>query len=120
MGRGSPGASSGERILQRAGDLEREQWVATRCLVDASEERPGKGQVETLPEHSPDRSKAERPDPNPLDAGGVEDADQIQRRAMGNPVGCEHGDRLVAESPERVLERVRGGTVEPMQIVQGE
>jgi hypothetical protein len=44
-------------LLQRAGDLEREQCVATRGLVDAAEQGPRKDQVDAVPEHASDRPR---------------------------------------------------------------
>jgi hypothetical protein len=107
-------------LLQRAGDLEREQWVAVRGLVDASEHGPRKDQFDTVPKHPPDRPDAHRLDLDPLHPSNVEGPEQIQCRRLGDPVRGEHGDGLVAESPERELERPRRGAVEPVQVVDGE
>ena len=107
-------------LLQRTGDLEREQQVAIRGLVDAAEQGPRKDQVDAVPKQPPDRLEAHGLDLDPLHTRSVEGPEQIQSRALGDPVRGEHGDRLVAESPKRELERAGRGGVEPVQVVDGQ
>src|SRR5581483_10153542 len=98
-----------------ATDLEREQRVAERRVRDAVEEVPRRVEPEPGGEELAERAPAERADLDALDRPLLEHPPE----GGGNrgPPRHEEGDGLLLEPARREGERVGGGSVEPLQIV---
>jgi len=104
---------------QRPRDLEREEGVAARDLVDPLHERPGQRNAKAVVDHPVDRAEAEGPDREPEHPRVPQAA--LERRGgpigLRRPRGQDHADRLLAEPSEREREHALGLRVEPVGIV---
>ncbi len=105
--------------LERAGKLEREEWIATRSLVDTAQCRAGKDGVEPIAEKPVERTQAERPDRNAAQPLLWEGSLEAQRRVRSASSCSQESDRLVLEPAERKLQRCCGSTIEPLKVVNG-
>ena len=97
---------------QRAPDLQGEQGVAQRRVGDAAHERPRHAEPEPLRQQATRRVEIERAD---LDALASEHA--LERRPAAGPPGQEERDPLLGEPRPGEGQRLGGGRVEPLQVV---
>ena len=103
-------------VDQLAPDLEREEGVAERGVVDPPQELTRDAQPEPLTQEAADRAEAERAELQPLDAARVER--ELERRCGPRPAGEEEAD-LGAFEPSRGEGEGGGrGGVEPLDVVE--
>ena len=117
IGHGQLVADRGQALGGEApAQLEREQRVPQRGVDDPAQELTRQAQLEPLGQHPARRAEAERPHLQPL---------QRRQRALDGscPAGTpgEHERHVAAvETPGREGERIAGGRVQPLEVVDGD
>jgi hypothetical protein len=114
----SRGVTDGVAGVERTRELEGVERVASRDLVDAEQRRPGDDPGEPPLDDPLDRTEAQRADPKALDpllADGVLEGGR--RPALAETSRPEQQDRRLGEPADREPERVGGGRVEPLDVV---
>ena len=112
------GALAGGRRDGR--ELEGEEWVAPRRLVDPDQRRPVKGQAEPAADDPADGAERERRHGQPLDSDRRERRLDCRRQRLSLSTRCDNDNRLIRQAAEREREGVRRRRVEPLRIVNGE
>jgi hypothetical protein len=88
--------------------------------VDAEQRLAGEGPPEAVVQEPMERTDAERPHPQPLDALRIQRL--LQPRPLGTigePSGEQHQNRTGGKSSQCERERARRGRVEPLDVVDG-
>src|SRR3954469_16337780 len=135
-GRGKPGETRADELVERlrhrerlervdvhvknADQLQGEERVPTRPLMDAEQCLAGERPLETVVEEPMQRADAERTYRQPLDALRGECALELRRlRSVEKPPSQQHEYTLRNQSSQRKRKRVRRGRVKPLNIVDG-
>ena len=105
--------------LDRPSQLEGEERVAVRRVVDAAEEWARGREIEPGAKERVDGSEAQRPDDDLVDGGRREDGPQLRCWIVSGlcAVGEQSANPHVAAAPERVEEDAGRGGVEPLEVV---
>ena len=105
--------------LHGAPELQREERVPARELVDLEEHRAGRDPAEPALQDALDGADAERAEHEVVEAIARERAIEVERggrRARG-PLRDQQGDRLIGQSPHGEAEHRRARPVEPLHVV---
>ena len=103
---------------ERAGELEREERVPARGLVEAEQRRPREHAAEPSLQDRVQRARAERADLHALEPLVVDRELELRHRdAVPEPAGEEQADVLLRQSPQRERQSARRGRVEPLDVV---
>ena len=116
------GTGSGcERVdvgVENAGQLQREERVPARPLVDAEQRLAREGPAEPVAQEPMERADAERSHRQPLDALRAERLLESRRlRSVDEPPGEQQEHAARGEPSQRERERARRGGVEPLDVV---
>ncbi len=103
--------------VERPRQLEREEGIAARCIVQPQQGRTWESESEPVTDETLDRADAERPDGQSLDRPGKR---RLERRRRLAAAGEEDPDRLAVEPPQRERERIRRRGIEPLDVVDRE
>ena len=103
-------------VDQLAPDLEREQGIAERGVVDPPQELARDAQPEPVAQDAADRAEAEWAEFHPLDAVRVER--ELERRRRPRPAGEEEADPGALEPSRGKREGGGRGGVEPLDVVE--
>ena len=103
--------------IERPRQLEREEGIAARCIVQPQQGRTWESESEPVTDEALDRADAERPDGQSLDRSGKR---RLERRRRFAAAGEEDPDRLAVKPPQRERERIRGRRIEPLDVVDRE
>ena len=108
------------RLGELASELQREERVPARRLLQSRQLRSRQLQIEPPSEQVVQRAQAERSNPEPLQPLFGERLLELERRREAGHLPQRHqrGDRLVAQAAEGDLEHGRRGRVEPLDIVE--
>ena len=107
--------------VERAGQLQREERIAARPLVDAEQRLPREGPAEPVAQEPVDRADAERSHRQPPDALRAERLLEPRRlRPLDEPPGEQQAHVARVEPSQRERERARRGRVEPLDVVDGD
>ena len=104
--------------VENAGQLEREERVPARPLVDAEQRLAGERPAEPVPQEPMERADAERPHrqaPDGLRAERPLESRRLLRRRA--PPGEQQAHGLAPSRAERERQRVRRRGIEPLEIV---
>ena len=114
------GRRSRVRPDELAAELEREERVARRCLLDAGELRPRQLEPEPLLEQMVERAQAERAEREPLSrsSGKARSSSNGAATLRRLPQRRQQTDALVAQTAESDLEHAGRGRVEPLDVVE--
>ena len=121
-GDGKGGSRTHPVALERPRDLEREEGIAVRVLVDAAQEGPRPRTAQASSEHRLERPEAQRPKDDPMRADPVTAPDQGRgdRPASRRPERENEPDRLVSQTtdgerraPKRSVGRATGRRPRP-------
>ena len=117
VGYGEDLADPGRPLVdQLAPDLEREERVAERGVVDPPQELTRHAQREPLTQEAADRAEAEWAELQPLDAARVER--ELERRCRPRPAGEEEANLGAFEPSRDEGEGGSRGGVEPLDVVE--
>ena len=119
-GDGKGGSRTRPVALERPRDLEREEGIAVRVLVDASQEGPRPRTAQPSPEHRLERAEAQRPQGDAVQSDPVTAPDPGQgRHARCHPTGARGRARPARLCRRRMANVERGGgrSVEPLHVV---
>ena len=100
-------------------ELECEERVAPRRLVDPDQRRPVKRQAEPAADDPADGAQRERRHGQPLDSDRRERRLDCRRQRLSLSTRCDNDNRLIRQAAEREREDVRRRRVEPLRIVNG-
>ncbi len=100
---------------QGASQLEREERVSERRLVEPAQEVPGEAEPQPLGEHPPRSAEAERTDLETLQPPPRERL--LQRGGTPGTLGEQKPNRLVLEPPRGERERLGRRRIEPLDVV---
>ena len=100
---------------ERASDLEREQGIPERRLVDAAQELPREAQPEPLGQDPPRGAEAERADLEPSQRPPLERA--LESSLDTGALGEQEADGLALEPAHGEVECVGGRRIEPLDVV---
>ena len=103
--------------VERPRQLEREEGIAARCIVQPQQGRTWESESEPVTDETLDRADAERPDGQSLDHSGKR---RLERRRRLAAAGEEDPDRLAVEPPQREREHIRRRRIEPLDVVDRE
>lgn len=104
--------------LDDTGQLQPEERISSRSLVDAEQRLAREGPPEPVAEQPMERADAERSHRQPLDAFWAERMLESWRVRSSNDPPREQQEHLVrGESPQRECERIRRGSIQPLKIV---
>ena len=105
-GQGLAGGRPGARADELAPELEREERVACRRLLNTDELRPGQIETDSLPQQVVQRPHAQRADREPREPFRRESAIELDRNGClgSRPHGREQADTLVTQAAERDLQ----------------
>ena len=103
--------------VERSRQLEREEGIAARCIVQPQQGRTWESESEPVTDETLDRADAERPDGQSLDRSWKR---RLERRRRLAAAGEEDPDRLAVEPPQRERERIRRRGIEPLDVVDRE
>jgi hypothetical protein len=100
--------------LERTRELEGEECVPTRLLVDAASHRTRERHAEPLAEQALNRTEAQRADVDPLEI-----ARAVEHHRWGRVAALrqQHPDPLSARAPQREREGGAARAVEPLDVV---
>src|SRR5262249_2586515 len=116
--------ASGRRThlgLERTGNLERVEWIAGGRTLDPDEERTWQPVPELLLDDPVESAEAERTKAQPADAFVDARREQpVGVGALAEAHGREHCYGVRLQPPQRELQRVCRGQIEPLQVVDGE
>ena len=109
-------ADRGQAVFgERASDLEREQGIPERRLVDAAQELPREAQPEPLGQDPPRGAEAERADLEPSQRPPLERA--LESSLDTGALGEQEADGLALEAAHGEVECVGGRRIEPLDVV---
>ena len=115
LGEGEIAVRCGQPLLgKRSPQFQREQRVAQRGVEDPPQQVPRQGQAEPLAQHVAHRVEAQRPHAQALEIGSERPL-ELSRRA-GAP-GEQEPHTLAGQAPRGEGDRVRGGAIEPLDVV---
>ena len=100
---------------ERPSDLEREQGIPERRLVDAAQELPCEAQPEPLGQDPPRSAEAERADLEPSQRPPLERA--LESSLKTESLGEQEADGLALEAAHDEVECVGGRRIEPLDVV---
>jgi hypothetical protein len=100
---------------QRPSQLQGEQRIALRELEDAHEHRPRHGDAEALVQKPTRRSQAQRPDVDARESNPMQGL--LDECRLPRAPGQKEPDRLRLEPSCGERQRVCGGPVEPLNVV---
>ena len=103
--------------IESAGQLQREERIAARPLVDAEQGLARKGPVEPVAQESMERADTERPDRQTPDRVRADRPLESRHCSLGAAGGEEQKHRARTEPAQGERERVRRRGVEPLEIV---
>ena len=107
--------------VEHACQLEREERVPARALVDAEQRLPREGSVEPVEQEAVQGADAERPDRQPPDALLLERLFELGRAwAFPEPPRQQHEHAVGLDPSQREREHGRRGRIEPLDIVDRE
>ena len=106
---------------ENAGELEREERIPTRPLVDPEQRLARERPPEPIAQEPMERPRAERPHDHLLEAVRTQRAFELRlMRALSQTPCEEKADRARVEPPQGERERTRRGRVEPLNVVDGD
>ncbi len=105
------GVERASAAVEDAGELERVERIAARCLVDAYERRPGRWPVEALPQQPVERAEAQALERDRRQAIGPQPGDTV---TAGRD---QDRDRLRVKPREREPQRCHRRRVGPLRVV---
>ena len=118
--RDTHGRAGNTTLVQRAGELQREERVALRRFVHGPERREGQDEAETLLQQLVQLPEAQALDRKPLERGQSPLGRKRQAQPLRFAKRQEERNPLLAQPPRRREQHSCGRPIEPVDVVDGD